>query len=62
MAPGLAFVFTGQGAQWARMGMQLMDFPLFQQVIQEANDVLLSLGATWSLIGELNAALNQLGG
>lgn len=58
VAPGLAFVFTGQGAQWARMGMQLMIFPLFQRVVQQANDFLLSLGATWSLLGELNAMLS----
>lgn len=50
--PGLALVFTGQGAQWARMGMGLVHYPVFQESIQSADAYLKSLGSDWSAIGE----------
>ncbi|KAL8690210.1 MAG: hypothetical protein Q9218_004292 [Villophora microphyllina] len=50
------FVFTGQGAQWARMGCALIEHsPLFKSVIQECDEVLKGLpgGPPWSVIDEL---------
>ncbi|RDW91779.1 polyketide synthase-nonribosomal peptide synthetase [Coleophoma crateriformis] len=47
-----AFVFTGQGAQWAQMGKELIDeFPSFRQSIAELDDVLKSLpeAPAWTL-------------
>ena len=32
-APRIGFVFTGQGAQWARMGIEMMDRPIFSASI-----------------------------
>ena len=50
--PRLAFVFTGQGAQWAAMGRELMrDYPVFASTIQDADKCLKGLGAQWSLLG-----------
>ncbi|KAK5989446.1 Highly reducing polyketide synthase easB [Cladobotryum mycophilum] len=52
--PKIWFVFTGQGAQWAQMGRELLSFyPLFRQAIQRAEEDLLGFGATWKLIEEL---------
>ncbi|KAI1337734.1 beta-ketoacyl synthase domain-containing protein [Xylariaceae sp. FL0016] len=50
----LAFVFTGQGAQWATMGMKLMTLSTFRQSIEAADRYLESLGCPWSLITELS--------
>jgi acyl transferase domain-containing protein len=52
-APALAFVFTGQGAQWHAMGRELLTYPVYQQSLQEANDYLVTLGCTWNLMSEL---------
>ncbi|KUI56159.1 Lovastatin diketide synthase LovF [Cytospora mali] len=35
--PRLAWVFTGQGAQWPAMGIELMAYPVFQQSILAAD-------------------------
>ncbi|PNP56847.1 hypothetical protein THARTR1_03082 [Trichoderma harzianum] len=53
--PRLGFVFTGQGAQWATMGMVLMAFPEFSASI-EAADLFLkkTLGCPWSARAELS--------
>ncbi len=47
--PRLAFVFTGQGAQWPAMGMELMAFTPFQQSLLAADKYLNELGCPWSL-------------
>ncbi len=49
---GLAFVFTGQGAQWAQMGMGLLHYPVFKQSIESADAYLKTLGCSWSAICE----------
>ncbi|KAJ5902692.1 hypothetical protein N7495_003220 [Penicillium taxi] len=49
--PNIAFVFTGQGAQWAQMGTQLMDeYPVFSSALVEADLCLRNLGAEFSLL------------
>ncbi|KAL6229642.1 hypothetical protein BDW75DRAFT_249453 [Aspergillus navahoensis] len=51
-AEGLAFVFTGQGAQWARMGAELMTYyPSFLQSIKRMDTVLEELedAPEWTL-------------
>lgn len=52
--PKLGFVFTGQGAQWAGMGRSLLSYPVFKAVLQNADSILASLGAPWSLLTELS--------
>jgi acyl transferase domain-containing protein len=52
--PKISFVFTGQGAQWAQMGVPLIDeYPIFASAIQRADKCLRNLGANFSLMDEL---------
>ncbi|OJJ67662.1 hypothetical protein ASPBRDRAFT_68861 [Aspergillus brasiliensis CBS 101740] len=51
----LAFVCTGQGAQWAGMGVELLAFPVFAASIHQSQGVLTSLGCQWDLIEEIRA-------
>lgn len=45
------FVFTGQGAQWAQMGVSLMRNADYNATMHDADKYLRSLGAPWSLVG-----------
>ncbi|KAK3170552.1 Type I Iterative PKS [Lepraria neglecta] len=52
--PKIGFVFTGQGSQWATMGMELFyTYPVYALAIRKADNALLDLGASWSLILEM---------
>ncbi|PSN64199.1 beta-ketoacyl synthase domain-containing protein [Corynespora cassiicola Philippines] len=52
--PSLGFVFTGQGAQWARMGVELLSFPIFKTSVDECDVHLASLGCSWRVVEELD--------
>lgn len=53
----IAFVFTGQGAQWAGMGAELIaSSPTFQHSIEESSRILKDLGCEWDLVQELTRA------
>jgi acyl transferase domain-containing protein len=57
-APRVAFIFTGQGAQWPKMGAELIrDFPLAKSTIEYLDSVLegLTNPPPWSLLEELTA-------
>lgn len=49
--PQVAFVFTGQGAQWYAMGRELLAYQVFQKSLVEAGCFLKQLGCNWDLIG-----------
>ncbi|TGJ84954.1 hypothetical protein E0Z10_g3853 [Xylaria hypoxylon] len=52
-SPEVHFVFTGQGAQWPSMGIELIQYPIFKESLQRSNHYFRSLGATWSLLVDL---------
>ncbi|KAJ2892889.1 hypothetical protein MKZ38_009267 [Zalerion maritima] len=52
--PTLAFVFTGQGAQWYAMGRELYAHPAFRESLEAAEQYLsMTLGSPWNLNPEL---------
>jgi zearalenone synthase (highly reducing iterative type I polyketide synthase) len=52
--PRIGFVFTGQGAQWPRMGMELMAYPVFRDAVAAADLYLREVCACpWSATEEL---------
>jgi acyl transferase domain-containing protein len=54
--PTLVMVFTGQGAQWAEMGKELIaDFPSFSQDVESMNNTLAKLNhpPSWNIKEEL---------
>jgi acyl transferase domain-containing protein len=54
MAP-VTFVFSGQGAQWHAMGLELMSFSrIFKSSISAMEDVLRRQGCPWNLVEELS--------
>ncbi|KAL1305037.1 hypothetical protein AAFC00_003935 [Neodothiora populina] len=58
--PRVGFVFTGQGAQWGGMGIELMVYPTFAASIRAADEYLVSgLGCEWSAEEELRKPKGQ---
>ena len=55
-APKLGFVFTGQGAQWPLMGMELLSFPVYNQSLRLAGVHLHGLGCEWDVINEMSSS------
>ncbi|KAJ0335543.1 hypothetical protein COL922a_009083 [Colletotrichum nupharicola] len=50
----VGFVFTGQGAQWAGMGIELLSRPVFRASVARSAAILGSLGCTWDPVAELS--------
>ncbi|KAJ5291777.1 hypothetical protein N7478_001028 [Penicillium angulare] len=54
--PSIGFVFTGQGAQWHGMGKELLQrYPVFSKTMQDFDACLKTLGATFSIIDEIQS-------
>ncbi|KAL9088429.1 MAG: hypothetical protein Q9165_006153 [Trypethelium subeluteriae] len=54
---GLAFVFTGQGAQYNQVGIGLMVYPVFRVALEKFDNALQNLGCDWSLFDELSQSI-----
>ncbi|KAK0129169.1 polyketide synthase [Cadophora gregata] len=52
-APNVAFIFSGQGAQWYAMGRELLQYQVFRDSVEGADTYLKSIGNDWSLLSEL---------
>ncbi|KAI1087949.1 putative polyketide synthase [Rostrohypoxylon terebratum] len=50
---GLAFVFTGQGAQYCDMGLELLRYPVFEESLKLSDAFLTSFGCKWSVFDEI---------
>ncbi|KID62105.1 polyketide synthase, partial [Metarhizium brunneum ARSEF 3297] len=51
----ICFAFTGQGAQWAGMGRELLAaYPVFAKSMERSEKYLTHLGADWRLLAELD--------
>lgn len=55
----LTYVFTGQGAQWYAMGRRLIEISaVFERSLAASDRILHELGASWSLIEEMQREKN----
>jgi hypothetical protein len=52
----LAFVFTGQGAQYTDMGWDLVKYPVFADTLRQIDSIYQSLGCAWSIFGMIYPA------
>ena len=59
--PTIAFVFTGQGAQWNAMGRQLFTaYPVYRESIERSSRKLRAIGAPWDLLGTIFLCIKAL--
>lgn len=57
---GLAIVFTGQGAQYPNMGLDLLEYPVFRSTLERAGAQFRDLGADWSILGMFRQFLAEI--
>ncbi|KAI0965030.1 fatty acid synthase S-acetyltransferase [Xylaria arbuscula] len=53
---GICFVFTGQGAQYVGMGLELLRYSVFEASLKRSDEILASFGCEWSLFDEVQDA------
>ncbi|KAI0532709.1 hypothetical protein GGR58DRAFT_489208 [Xylaria digitata] len=51
--PGIAFVFTGQGAQYVDMGFGLMQYPIYEATLKLIDKFYRELGCEWSIFNQI---------
>ncbi|ATY65339.1 Beta-ketoacyl synthase [Cordyceps militaris] len=55
----LIFVFTGQGAQWPTMGIQLLRHPVFENSVRASQEYLAAHGCPWDAVEELKKTAEE---
>ena len=48
----IVFVFTGQGAQYRDMGLELLEYQVFRNTLRSADEEFRGMGSPWSLFGK----------
>ncbi|PWY83831.1 hypothetical protein BO94DRAFT_519435 [Aspergillus sclerotioniger CBS 115572] len=56
---GLGYIFTGQGAQYYRMGVELLCFPAFRETMEHCQRAFHSFGCSWSILERLNGVESE---
>ena len=52
--PRIGLVFTGQGAQWARMGIEMLERRVFSDSVARSTRILKEMGCDWDPVTELS--------
>lgn len=50
---GIAFIFTGQGASYRDIGIDLLSYTIFEKTLRSIDDIYRNLGCEWSIFGVL---------
>nr|ALQ32825.1 putative polyketide synthase [Fusarium dlaminii] len=56
---GLAFAFTGQGAQYINMGLGLERYPIYRETLAKISKIYSSFGCSWNLFGNCSDNINM---
>lgn len=57
--PSIAFVFTGQGAQYVNMGLGLLKYPIFEATLRKIDNAFSKLGNQWSVFGKASSLMSR---
>jgi acyl transferase domain-containing protein len=52
---GIAFIFTGQGAEYTKMGIELLQFPVYRAALEKVDNIITKLGCKWSVLEKLKS-------
>ncbi|KAI1738681.1 hypothetical protein F4680DRAFT_459720 [Xylaria scruposa] len=50
---GIAFIFTGQGAQYVNMGLGLLQYPIYEATLKRIDHIYRDLGCEWSIFNQV---------
>ncbi|KAH7305604.1 hypothetical protein B0I35DRAFT_362109 [Stachybotrys elegans] len=57
--PRIGFVFTGQGAQWAGMGVEMLGRRVFGESVAKSAEYLREMGCDWDPVAELSKGAKE---